>query len=93
MSCGFHRRDFRHVQLGIIEQREFKRPADGLHSGFRKDQLGDALPLAAKLSFLAHAGHVIDRLADRAQRAAVLVGRGWSSFLDRYAGRNNMTYK
>ena len=70
-SFGWH---FRYVKLGIIEQRQLERPANGPHILLRKDQLGDPLPLAAPLSFLADTSHVVDRIADGAQRAAVL---GW----------------
>src|SRR5262249_40896052 len=51
-SFGWH---FRYVKLGIIEQRQLERPANGPHILLRKDQLGDPLPLAAQLSFFADA--------------------------------------
>jgi hypothetical protein len=40
--------DFRHVELGIHEQRELERPANGQHILFCKDQLADALPVVAQ---------------------------------------------
>src|SRR5262249_35902290 len=43
-----------------------------------------------RLSLLANTGHVIAPLANRAQRPAILVRRGRSSFWERYLGRNNM---
>src|SRR6266508_3956957 len=51
--------EFRHIQLGVHEQREFKRPANGQHILFREDQLAGPLPAATQLSFLVHAGHVV----------------------------------
>jgi hypothetical protein len=64
-------RDFRHVELGIHEQGEFERSANGQHILFRENQLGDPLPVLAQLPLFAYPGHVIARLADGAQRAAV----------------------
>jgi len=67
---------FRHVQFGIHEQGKLGRPANGRHILFRKDQLGDALPLTAQFALLAHPSHAIARIADGAQRAAVLCREG-----------------
>jgi hypothetical protein len=43
---------------------------------FARIQLGDPLPALAQLSLLAHGGHVIARLANGGQRAAVLGREG-----------------
>jgi hypothetical protein len=40
-------------------------------SSFARMSLATRWPMAAQLSFLVHAGYVIARIADRAQRAAV----------------------
>jgi hypothetical protein len=65
-------------------------PANGQHVFFREDEPGDPLPVGTQLAFLAHARHVIARIADGAQRR-----RRWSrgaglAFWERYSGRNNM---
>ena len=51
------RRDFRHLQLGIHEQREFNRPADGHYVGLRENELARPLPMRAALALVADRGH------------------------------------
>jgi hypothetical protein len=50
---------------------QHERPAGCQHVLFGEDQPCDALSMAPQLAFLAHAGHVGARLANRAQRAAI----------------------
>ena len=69
-------RDFRHIELGIHEQGEFERSANGQHILFRENQLGDPLPVLAQLSLFAHGGHVVARPANGAQCAAVFGREG-----------------
>jgi hypothetical protein len=61
----------------IHEESEFKRPANGQHVLFGEDQFASPLPVATQLSFLVHPGHVIARIADDVQHAAIL-GRQWT---------------
>jgi len=45
--------DFRHVQFGIHEKGQLKRPADGHHVRFGENELAGALPVIAQLSAMA----------------------------------------
>ena len=49
---------------------------NGQHILFCEYQFADPLPVIPQLSLLAHAGHVIARLANGAQRAAVFGRQG-----------------
>ena len=49
------RRNFRHVELGVHEQRELE-SADGQHVLFCEDQFAGPLPMATQLSLLTDAG-------------------------------------
>ena len=44
----------RHVKLGVIEQRQLERPANGQPVLFRENQLGYPLPVVRQLAFLAN---------------------------------------
>jgi hypothetical protein len=75
--------DFRCVQLGIHEQRELERPANGQYVLFCEDQFTGPLPVGTQLAFLVHARHVIARIADGAQRTTVFGRQGGSLALGR----------
>jgi hypothetical protein len=53
------------------EERELERPADGQYVLFCEDQFAGPLLVGTQHSLLAHARHVVARIADSAQRAAV----------------------
>jgi hypothetical protein len=81
------------MQLGIHEWGQLERPTNGQHILFGEDQFGDPLPIGPLLPLPANAGHILDRLANGEDRAAVFGQQGRSRFWERYSGRNNMPAK
>jgi hypothetical protein len=51
-------------------------PADGQHILFCENELAGPLPVGTQLAFLVYARHVIARIADGAQDAAVFGRQG-----------------
>src|SRR5262245_59815349 len=65
------RRDFRHVELGVLQNCEPELPANGVHVSFLIDQLANLPPVPTLRALLADRGHVFAAFLDCTQRAAI----------------------